>query len=93
MSELDIHGTRVHFPFEPYPSQRVYISKVIEALKVSSICKKMLSTWNLNLKSRDLISEMFLVTSNVYYSEIDNFLVLNKIRFYANILLNIDKLN
>ena len=33
MTELHIHDTVVRFPFTPYPSQELYITKVIEALK------------------------------------------------------------
>ena len=33
MTELHIHDTLVKFPFTPYPSQELYIRKVIEALK------------------------------------------------------------
>ena len=31
---LTVHGTQVHFPFEPYPSQHVYIGKVIEGIGI-----------------------------------------------------------
>lgn len=29
---FDIHGLKVHFPFRPYDCQKVYMTKVIEAL-------------------------------------------------------------
>ena len=37
MSSFTIHGTQVHFPFEPYPSQHVYIGKVIEGIMLEII--------------------------------------------------------
>lgn len=33
MSDININGITVNFPFEPYEVQKIYMSKVIECLQ------------------------------------------------------------